>query len=206
MGQQRFDDIVERNQRALRPRNSILSIAFGEIRDAFDASIPVAERRPKQIALAIIATVIIGAVATFLLWPRDGAPGGAVRSRTGATVELDSLYEHERVVAVFYPGRGCDCDWFLEDLEKHRAQFKGKVIAVSSHTVERAADLHDRLKLGFEIYVDPKLDVIPEWKVPFLMANTTTFAIFVIEAGGKISFKKIGQPFPSFDELVTQIK
>ena len=206
---QNFDGIVERNQRALRdmrPRRSYFSFVADVFRDAFDPAVPAHERRTKQIALAIVALVIAGAVATFLLWPRGGAAGGTVRSHTGASVDLGALYEHERVVAVFYPGSGFDPEPFLEELERMRPQFDAKLVAITSHPVDRAAALHDKLHLGFEIYVDPTFKVIPEWKVPFATKDATSFAVFIIEPGGKISFQKIGQPFPTWDEIAAKTR
>lgn len=197
---QRLDQIAERNRRANHLRRSWLSYVFDEIRDAFDGSIPAEERRPKQIALAVIGALFVGAIATYALWPSRSV-GGKVQSRTGDTVELSSLWKDRRTVVVFYPGTGADYDFMLQDLEAHRAKFGANLIAISSHSAEYAGQLHDRLKLGFEIYVDPTFKVIPKWGVPFVIANATSWAVFIVEAGGKVSFKKIGEPIPTWDEV-----
>lgn len=200
----RLDDIVERNRRAQRPRRSWQSYAYDEVADAFDPSIPREERRPKQIAIAIVGLLIAGAVATYLLWPRGGAPGGEVHTRHGDVIELASLWEHRRVVVVFYPGRGCECDAMLEDLEAHRSSFDADLIAISSHSSAYAEQLHERLHLGYEIYVDPTFQVIPKWDVPFVIADATAWAVFVVEPGGQVSFKKIHEPLPSWDEIAAR--
>jgi len=202
----RLDDIVERNRRALRPRRSWLGYMFDEIADAFDTSIPREERRPKQIAIAIVGLAIAGIIATYLLWPRGGAPGGKVHTRHGDIIELASLWEHRRVVVVFYPGRGCDCDSTLQDLEDHRGSFDADLIAISSHSSTYAEQLHERLKLGYEIYVDPAFQVIPDWDVPFMIANATTWAVFIVEPGGQVSYKHIGQPIPSWDDVAARTR
>jgi peroxiredoxin len=200
----RLDDIAARNRRANRPRRSWLSYVFDEIHDAFDGSIPAAERRPKQIALAVIVLLIAGAIATYLLWPR-GSVGGKVQSRTGDTIELASLWKDRRTVVVFYPGT-CDCGFALEDLEAHRTKFDANLIAISSHSATHAAQLVERWKLGFEIYVDPKFKVIPKWGVPFVIADATAWAVFIVEPDGTVSFKKIREPLPSWDEVAAMTR
>lgn len=200
----RLDDIVDRNRRALRPRRGLVGYMVAELAEAFDPSIPIHERRPKQIAIAIVGLVIAGAVAAYLLWPRGGAPGGKVHTRKGGVIELSSLWEHRRVVVVFYPGKGCDCDATLQDLDDRRADFDADLIAISSHSSTYAEQLHQRLGLGYEIYVDPTFQVIPSWDVPFVIADATAWAIFIVEPGGKISYKHIGEPLPSWDDVAAQ--
>ncbi len=200
----RLEDIAERNRRANRPRRSWLSYVIDEVRDAFDGSIPAAERRPKQIALAVIGALIIGAIATYVLWPHASV-GGKVQSRTGETVELASLWKDRRTVVVFYPST-CDCGFALQDLEAHRAKFDANLIAISSHSSDYAAQLHDRWKLGYEIYVDPTFKVIPKWGVPFVVADATAWAVFIVEPGGTVSFKKIHEPLPTWDEVAAMTK
>src|SRR5262249_53904520 len=156
-----------------------------EITAAFDGSMPTHERHTKQIALAIVGLVVALVAGAFVLWPRGGAPGGVVRTRAGATLELDTLWRDRRIVAFFYPGQGCDsCPHSREEIEPHRKALDADVIAIGSHPATHADQFHDRMKLGFEIYVDPKLDVIPKWGVPYVGANATAPAVFVVEPGG----------------------
>jgi len=204
----RLDEIAERNRRALggmRDRRPWLSYVTDEIRDAFDSSIPREQRRPKQLAMLFVVLVIAGIVAAYLLWPR-GEPGGTVRTRGGATFELASLWEHKRVVVVFYPGSGGEPNATLQDLDAHRASFDADVIAVSSQPPEHANALHENLKLGFEIYVDPTFEVMRDWGVRFGAGGATVWAIFIVEPGGTISFKHVGEPLPSWDEVAARTR
>lgn len=203
MGQDGLKAIAERNAEALRPR-SISGAIADEFHAAFDKSVPAANRRPKQIALVTICLLLVGAFAAFVFWPRGNAAGGTVRSYTGETVDLDALFDKQRTIVVFYPGKGCECEPFLEELERARPKLNGKVVAISSQPVASAAALHAKLKLGYDLYVDPTFETIPEWKVPYLMAGATTFAVFVVEKGGKIAWKQIGQPVPTWDEVATK--
>src|SRR5580765_3007025 len=104
----RLEDIANRNRRANAGREGLLGVAGAELASAFDPTVPAHERRTKQLALAIAAVLVAAAVGAYLWWPSGGAPGGKVHARDGRTVELSSLWEHRRVVVIFYPGAGCD--------------------------------------------------------------------------------------------------
>ena len=197
----RLDDIVERNRKAQDPARGLIGMAGAELAQAFDPSVPAHERRTKQLALVIVGIVVAAAIAAWVLWPGGDAPGGKVIARDGRTVELSSLWEQRRVVVVFYPGKNCDvCTYILQEAEAHRSQVDADVIAISSHSASQAQQLHEQLHLGFEIYVDPSFQVIPKWKVPFLAADSTGYGVFVVERGGKISFRKIGT-YPPWDQI-----
>lgn len=198
----RLDDIVERNRKAQDPARGLIGMAGAELAQAFDPSVPAHERRTKQLALVIVGIVVAAAIAAWVLWPGGDAPGGKVIARDGRTVELSSLWEQRRVVVVFYPGKNCDvCTYILQEAEAHRSQVDADVIAISSHSASHAEQLHEKLKLGFEIYVDPTFQVIPKWDVPFVMADATGNALFVVEPGGRISYKQIGS-FPAWNKLI----
>jgi len=207
----RLEDIAERNRRALRGmqqgrRRPWISFVVDEIRDAFDSQIPREVRRPKQLALAIVALLVVGVVAAIVLWPRGANPGGTVQTRHGDKVELASLWKDRRVVMVFYPGRGEGADVVLQALDAARARIHADVVAITSQAPAVANDLHERLKLGYEIYVDPTFQVMRDWRVRFTSgSDATTWAVFVVEPGGKVSFKQIGEPLPSWDELAARI-
>ena len=173
-----------------------------ELGAAFERSVPTREPHTKQIVLAIVGLVVAFAAGAYVLWPRGGAPGGIVHTRDGATIDLATLWRDRRVVVFFYPGKGCDsCTYILDEMEAHRNDLDADLIAISSHSASHAEQLHERMKLDFEIYVDPRFDVIPRWDVPFIAGNAAAPATFVVEPGGKVSFKQIGS-YPSWDQLV----
>lgn len=218
-----LDDIADRNRKGLRILygggvggavgfmvagilgcvcGGVVGVAGATLAGAFSGSDPAHVRRTNLIALASIAVVVALAAGAYALWPRGGAPGGTVNTRTGEAIELATLWRDHRVAVFFYPGKGCDsCTYILEEIEAHRKDLDADVIAISAHGAGRAQALHERMKLGFEIYVDPKFMVIPKWGVPFITADATAAALFIVEPGGKISFKQIGS-YPSWDQLV----
>jgi peroxiredoxin len=201
----RLDDIIERNRKQLEPKRGWAGMAAQAVKHEFDPNVDAETRRTRLLALGIAITIAVAVVLAIWLWPRGGAAGGVVTARDGRKVELASLWSKRRVVAVFYPGRGCDsCTYILSDLEARRRDIDADIIGISSHSRAHADQLHERLKLGFELYVDPALQVIPKWGVPFVAADTTGSAVFVIERGGAISYKAIGA-LPSMDELIAKL-
>jgi len=47
--------------------------------------------------------------------------------------------------------------------------------------------------------------VIPTWGVPFVIADVTSDAVFIVEPGGKISYKHIGE-HPSLGMLAAKTR
>jgi peroxiredoxin len=201
----RLDDIIERNRKQLEPKRGWGGMAAQAVEHEFDPNVDRATRRTRLLALGVVIGVAVAVVLAIVLWPSRGAAGGVVTARDGRKVELASLWSKRRVVAVFYPGRGCDsCTYILADFEARRRDIDADIIGISSHSRAHADQLHERLGLGFELYVDPTFQVIPQWGVPFVAADATASAVFVIERGGTISFKSIGT-LPPTDELIAKI-
>lgn len=125
------------------------------------------------------------------------APGGTVQGRDGSTVDLATLWENQPVVVVFYRGHWCPhCQRQLGDLEKRRAELTAlgaTVIAISSDTPADAAAMKTKLALGFELYSDSELAVITKWGVEDFGQGIAKPATFVVQPGGSITFRKIGE-------------
>ena len=144
---------------------------------------------------------------------QDQAPGGTVKGRDGATVDLATLWQRKRVVLVFYRGHWCPhCQHQLGELNKHRAEIEGMnavIAAISSDEIADAEELHKKLELGFELYSDQPLAVIAKFGVEDYSAGISLPATFVVEPGGQISYRKIGEKpsdHPSMDELMAALR
>jgi peroxiredoxin len=138
------------------------------------------------------------------------APGGTVQSAKGDAVDLASLWQDKRVIVVFYHGHWCpNCQQELGEINEHLREIDAVVIAISSDESADAKALHDKLGLSFELYSDPSLQTIAKWGVEDYSANIAQSATFVVEPGGKISYRKVGEKktdHPSIDELVAVTK
>jgi len=125
------------------------------------------------------------------------APGGTVQGRDGSAVELATLWEKQPVVVVFYRGHWCPhCQLQLGELEKRRAELTAlgaTVIAISSDTPADAAAMKAKLALGFELYSDAELAVITKWGVEDFGQGIAKSATFIVQPGGTITFRKIGE-------------
>ena len=134
-----------------------------------------------------------------------------VHARDGSNVELANLWASKRVVLVFYMGHWCPhCQKQLGDLNEHQRDFgDSTVIAVSSDAPDDAGALKDKLGLVFDVYSDPDLQVIAKWGVADYGANIAKPATFVIQPGGQITFKKVGEnqtDRPTVDEVIAAAK
>jgi peroxiredoxin len=125
------------------------------------------------------------------------APPSVVGGKDGASVDLASLWADKRVLLVFYMGHWCPhCQKQLAELNDHKAQFAANhttIVAVSTDTPEDIAALETKLGLGFDVYSDPQLQTIGKWGVADYGANVAKPASFIVEPGGAISYRKIGE-------------
>jgi peroxiredoxin len=164
------------------------------------------DRKRRIIALGI-ALAVVGAVVAVVLWIRSGgnrAPGGTVTSRKGEQVELSSLWSERRVLVMFYAGFQRSAEE-LRQLNAFLPQIDATVIAISVDSHVHADRLHDELALDFELYVDPTLAVMKKWDLPFVTASLPSSAEFLVEPGGKISYKRIGEHPPLY-QLVDAVR
>ena len=139
----------------------------------------------------------------------DVAPGGEVLARDGTSVDLGTLWVSQRAVVVFYMGHWCPhCQKQLGDLNEAQKQFTDRgvrIIAISSDPVADAAAMRDKLTLGFDLYSDPELSVIAKWGVEDYGSGIARPATFIVEPGGKISFRKVGtkpEDRPTIDQIL----
>ena len=190
----RLEDIVARNQKALRARRSLRGMAIDFIEDIFDPEQAPEDRKRKITALVVVLGVVGAVIAAWIVLrrPSDSAPDGTVIDRHGKRVELSSLWRDHRVVVAFYPTFGCgECRAGLMQLNEHLAEMDATVIAISAERSAQIAERHEELGLAFEVYADPTLAVFPAWGIPYQQANTPWPATFVVEPGGRISYRKI---------------
>lgn len=143
----------------------------------------------------------------------DQAPTGSVQTKDGSTLELASLWETKRVVLIFYRGHWCPhCQHQLGELNKRFADFRQKgvtIAAISVDSVQDTAAMHQRLGLLFELYSDPDLAVITKFGVDDYGNGISRPATFVIQPGGSITFKKVGDKpddRPSVDEILAALE
>jgi peroxiredoxin len=141
------------------------------------------------------------------------AQPGTVTTRAGAPLDLATLWEKQRVVVVFYRGHWCPhCKHQLGELNSHQKQLAEReaiVVAISSDPPADAEALHRKLSLTFEVYSDPELAVISKWGVDDYGKGIARPATFVVEQGGAISYRKVGEnasDHPSIDELLAAMQ
>lgn len=184
----RLDDIVARNQKALRKGGELA----GVIEDVLDPSQPPDERRRKLLAWGIVLALIAGVVLALVMLLRsdDEAPSGEIKNHKGELVELSTLWKQRRVVVTLYSGY----ERFPEMLREFDAKLKdfdATVIGISSDGVGRAKQVHELLGLHFDLYADPGFSVISKWGSGALDRG---FAVFIVEPGGKISHRWTQDP------------
>ena len=140
------------------------------------------------------------------------APAAVVTKRDGSQIDLASVWEKQKVVVVFYRGGWCPhCQKQLAELQANQRQFADAgavILGISSDSVEDANKTRDKLGLNFELYSDPGLAVITQWGVEDVSANIARPAVFVVEPGGAVTYRKIGKSpadHPTVDELVAAL-
>jgi peroxiredoxin len=138
------------------------------------------------------------------------APAGSTVTKTdGTPLDLATLWDKHRALVVFYMGGWCPhCKRQLETLEQYQADI-GKadavIVGVSADKPEDAKTLHDNLHLDFELVSDTDLAVISKWGVEDVSQHIAYPAVFVVEKGGAISYRKVGAnptDRPSIDEIM----
>ncbi len=140
------------------------------------------------------------------------APSAMVTKRDGSKIDLATMWDKHKVVLIFYRGGWCpDCQRQLTSLQSNQKAFAdaGAIIAgISSDSVDDANKTRDKLQLNFELYSDPELAVISQWGVEDVSTNISRSAVFIVEPGGAISYRKVGKSpadHPSIDELVAAL-
>jgi peroxiredoxin len=135
-----------------------------------------------------------------------------VQARDGSNVDLTHAWADNRVVLVFYMGHWCpECQHQLAALNDRQKDFAEKhttVIAVSTDTPQDAGALKDKMGLTFDVYSDTELQTIAKWGVADYGTNIAKPSTFVIQKGGAITFKKIGQSTtdrPTVDEILAAL-
>lgn len=195
----RLDEIVERNQKALRQKPGLVHLGGDALADIFDKRQSPADRRRKITALVVAVAVVAAIALAVVLKMRgsDEAPGGKVKSASGDTVELASHWRDRRVVVEFYPNKQLDyARERMAELEAARASLDADVVGVIGMTGTQAGNLAEQAKVGYPIYGDHAFTVIPTWGIDFAAAGATPAATFVVERGGEISYRKIGEFAP----------
>jgi len=144
------------------------------------------------------------------------APAAMVKKRDGSPFDLATLWDkdkNQKVVVVFYRGGWCPhCKKQMVELQSHYRDFneaKTVVVGVSNEDGPAATAFRDKLGLGFELYSDAELTMITAWGVEDFGSGISRPATFVIEPGGAISYRKVGESpadHPSMDELLAALR
>jgi peroxiredoxin len=141
------------------------------------------------------------------------APASTVQTIEGQPFDLATLWADKRVVVIFYRGHWCPhCKHQLGELEKRRVEIGNAgatIVAISSDAPPDTAALRKSMGVGFDLYSDPQLAVINSWGVADHQNQISLPATFVVEPGGKISFRHVGEKptdQPPIDEVVDAVK
>lgn len=136
------------------------------------------------------------------------APPSTVQTRDGQPFELENAWKDQKIILVFYRGGWCPhCVKQLKQINESQGRFArvgAKVIAISADSGPDATATKDKLALTFDVYIDPDLKTISKWGVEDFGNNIARPATFVIQAGGTVTFRKVGenpQDWASIDEL-----
>lgn len=141
------------------------------------------------------------------------APAAVVKKRDGSSFDLATLWQDKTVVIYFYRGGWCPhCKKQLAELQQNYKAFdeaQAIVVAVSNEPGEAATALRTQLALGFELYSDPELEMIAGWGVQDYSQGIAKPAAFIVEPGGAIRYRKVGDTAtdqPSVDELLAALR
>lgn len=141
------------------------------------------------------------------------APPATVTKRDGSQIDLATQWDKQKVLVVFYRGGWCPyCAKQLSELQANQKKFADAgaiIVGISSDPADEANKTRDKLGLNFELYSDPQLQVIAKWGVEDVGSNIARPAAFVVEPGGKITYRRIGKSpadQPTVDELVAALE
>jgi peroxiredoxin len=141
------------------------------------------------------------------------APESTVQTIEGQPFDLGTLWANQRVVVIFYRGHWCPhCKHQLGELEKRRVEIGNAgatIVGISTDAPTDSAAFRKSAGLGFDLYSDPQLVVITKWGVDDHKNQISLPATFVVEPGGKISFRHVGDKptdHPPIDEVVDAVK
>jgi peroxiredoxin len=142
----------------------------------------------------------------------ETAPAAVVQNRDGGNVDLASIWGTKRVLLVFYMGHWCPhCQKQLGELNERMADFGAKgvtIVAVSNDPADDMGALHDKLHLGFDLFTDPELATVTRWGALDAATNVARPSVFIIEPGGAISYRHIGESQtdrPTVDQLLAAL-
>ena len=118
-------------------------------------------------------------------------------STSGATVDLGKELQEQGAVIVFIRGYWCEhCQAQLVDMNKSLPEFQSKgykLFGISHDTVEESVKLRSKLNLQFDLLSDRDGSVIKSWGVYAPKQDLARAAVFVVEPGGKILYKRIAE-------------
>ncbi|MDQ3338617.1 MAG: AhpC/TSA family protein [Myxococcota bacterium] len=141
------------------------------------------------------------------------APPATVTKRDGNQIDLATMWAKQKVLVVFYRGGWCPyCKKQLTELQTNQRKIADAgaiIVGISSDSSEDANKTRDSLQLNFELYSDPQLAVISQWGVEDVGSNIARPAAFVVEPGGRITYRRIGKSpadSPSIEELVSALE
>ena len=141
------------------------------------------------------------------------APSAVVTKRDGTQIDLATQWAEQKVVVVFYRGGWCPhCVKQLTELQANQKEFAQAgaiLIGITSDSVEDVNKTRDKLGLNFELYSDPQLAVIAQWGVEDVGNNIARPAVFVVDEGGMVKYRRIGKSpadHPTVDELIAALR
>jgi peroxiredoxin len=141
------------------------------------------------------------------------APPATVTKRDGTQIDLATMWEKQKVLVIFYRGGWCPyCAKQLAELQTNQkkvADAGAIIVGISSDPTADANKTRDKLGLNFELYSDPQLQVISQWGVEDVGSNIARTAAFVVEPGGKVTYRRIGKgpsDQPPIEELLAALE
>jgi peroxiredoxin len=141
------------------------------------------------------------------------APPATVTKRDGTQIDLATLWQKQKVLVIFYRGGWCPyCAKQLGELQTNQkkvADAGAIIVGISSDPSDEANKTRDKLGLNFELYSDPQLQVISQWGVEDVGSNIARTAAFVVEPGGKVTYRRIGtgpSDQPPIEELIAALE